>query len=306
MRPSSAESLTVVQLHEAPASVLVQCFCAFRRPRTVSADSVCVRTVGNIGSAFGLESARDRVACGSRSRHVPDSQRQEENHILSALPAGERERLFPHLQRVEMPLGAVVYESGDTLRHMYFPTDCIVSLLYVLENGASAEIAVVGNEGAIGVALFMGGETTPSRAIVQSAGFAYRLAGKRIKEEFDRHGQMLHVLLRYTQSLHHADGPDRGLQPASLGGSAALPLVAAVARPPVFEQTHDDAGADRQHARRAPRRRHRGRRQVAEARCDQLQPRQDHGAQPAASSSSSPASATPWSREKPTGCSLPA
>lgn len=130
-----------------------------------------------------------------------ESPRYLENHILSALPAGERERLFPHLQRVQMPLGAVVYESGDTLRHMYFPTDCIVSLLYVLENGASAEIAVVGNEGAIGVALFMGGETTPSRAIVQSAGFAYRLTGKRIKEEFKRHGLMLHVLLRYTQSL---------------------------------------------------------------------------------------------------------
>jgi CRP-like cAMP-binding protein len=125
----------------------------------------------------------------------------EVNQILSALPSTERERLFPHLQRVKMPLGAVLYESGDRLRHIYFPTDCIISLLYVLENGASAEIAVVGNEGAIGVALFMGGETTPSRAIVQSAGVAYRLTGKRIKEEFNRHGQMLHVLLRYTQSL---------------------------------------------------------------------------------------------------------
>ena len=125
----------------------------------------------------------------------------EENHILAALAATERERLFPHLERVEMPLGGVLYESGDTLRHMYFPTDCIVSLLYVLEDGASAEIAVVGNEGAICVALFMGGETTPSRAIVQSAGAAYRLTGKRIKDEFNRHGQLHHVLLRYTQSL---------------------------------------------------------------------------------------------------------
>jgi len=125
----------------------------------------------------------------------------EENHILAALPASERERLFPHLERVQMPLGDVLYESGDTLRYMYFPTDCIVSLLYVLEDGASAEIAVVGNEGAIGVALFMGGETTPSRAIVQSAGSAFRMTGKRIKDEFSRHGQMLHVLLRYTQSL---------------------------------------------------------------------------------------------------------
>ncbi len=100
-----------------------------------------------------------------------------------------------------MPLGMVVYESGAKLRHMYFPTSCIVSLLYMLADGSSAEIAVVGNEGAVGVALFMGGETTPSRAIVQSAGFAYRLTGKRLKEEFNRHGQMLYVLLRYTQSL---------------------------------------------------------------------------------------------------------
>jgi CRP-like cAMP-binding protein len=100
-----------------------------------------------------------------------------------------------------MPLGMVLYESGDELHHIYFPIDSIVSLLYVLEDGASAEIAVVGNEGAIGVALFMGGETTPNRAIVQSAGFAYRLTSARLKDEFSRHGNMLHVLLRYTQSL---------------------------------------------------------------------------------------------------------
>jgi CRP-like cAMP-binding protein len=130
--------------------------------------------------------------------NTPDPQ---ENQILGVLPVDERERLFPHLELVSMPLGKVLYESGDALRHIYFPTDCIVSLLYVLENGASAEIAVVGKEGAIGVALFMGGETTPSRAIVQSAGFAYRLSGRRLKEEFNRHGQLLHVLLRYTQSL---------------------------------------------------------------------------------------------------------
>ena len=125
----------------------------------------------------------------------------QDNHILSALPDEERDRLFPHLSFVSMPLGDVLYESGETLKHIYFPTDSIVSLLYVMKDGASAEIAVVGNEGAIGVALFMGGETTPSRAIVQSAGSAFRLEGKRLKAEFNRHGQMLHVLLRYTQSL---------------------------------------------------------------------------------------------------------
>ena len=100
-----------------------------------------------------------------------------------------------------MPLGKVLYESGDVLRHVYFPTDSIVSLLYVMEDGASAEIAVVGNEGLIGVALFMGGETTPSRAIVQSAGYAYRLLGQKLKDEFHRNGEMQILLLRYTQAL---------------------------------------------------------------------------------------------------------
>lgn len=118
-----------------------------------------------------------------------------------ALPPAERERLYPHLKLVEMPFGTVLYESGVALRHIYFPVDSIVSLLYVLNSGASAEIAVVGNEGAVGVSLFMGGETTPSRAVVQGAGWAYRLSRARLKEEFNRHGRLLHVLLRYTQSL---------------------------------------------------------------------------------------------------------
>ena len=125
----------------------------------------------------------------------------ELNQILRALPAPERERLYPHLRLVPMSLGMVLYESGARVRHIYFPTDCIVSLLYVLEDGNSAEIAIVGKEGAVGVSLFMGGETTPSRAVVQTPGFAYRLSGTRLKQEFDRHGQMLNLLLRYTQSL---------------------------------------------------------------------------------------------------------
>jgi CRP-like cAMP-binding protein len=125
----------------------------------------------------------------------------QENHILYALPAPERKRLFPHLRLVPMPLGTVLYESGAILRHIYFPTNCIVSLLYVMEDGASAEIAVIGNEGAVGVALLMGGETTTSRAVVQSAGFAYRLTAERLKAEFNRHGEMMQMLLRYTQFL---------------------------------------------------------------------------------------------------------
>ena len=123
------------------------------------------------------------------------------NSLLAALSAAEQERLFPQLELVPMPLGKVLYESGNRLGHVYFPTDCIVSLLYVMEDGASAEIAVVGNEGLVGVALFMGGETTPSRAVVQSAGFAYRLPGAIIKQEFNRGGAMQELMLRYTQAL---------------------------------------------------------------------------------------------------------
>jgi len=123
------------------------------------------------------------------------------NHLLAAFPAAERERLFPQLELEPMPLGKILYESGDVLRHVYFPTNSIVSLLYVLEDGASAEISVVGNEGLIGIALFMGGETTSSRALVQSAGFAYRLSGEELKDEFHRNGEVQVLLLRYTQAL---------------------------------------------------------------------------------------------------------
>ena len=133
---------------------------------------------------------------------MPDSVPQpQQNFLLSAFSAPERERIYPHLELVPMPLGKVLYESGDLLRYVYFPTNCIVSLLYVLANGASAEISVVGNEGLIGIALFMGGETTPSRAIVQSAGSAFRLVGQQLKDEFHRNGEVQLLLLRYTQAL---------------------------------------------------------------------------------------------------------
>jgi CRP-like cAMP-binding protein len=125
----------------------------------------------------------------------------EQNHLLAALPIEAQERLLPHLAPVEMPLGKVLYESGETSRHVYFPTNSIISLLYVMENGASAEISVVGNEGIVGIAVFMGGESTTSRAIVQSGGHAYRLAGQRLKDEFNRHGDLQVLMLRYTQAL---------------------------------------------------------------------------------------------------------
>jgi CRP-like cAMP-binding protein len=134
----------------------------------------------------------------SRSRRVKEPQ---QNHLLAAFPLSEQERLYTQLELVPLSLGTVLYESGDVLHHVYFPTNSIVSLLYVLADGASAEISVVGNEGMIGIALFMGGETTPSRAIVQSAGFAYRLAGQLLKDEFHRNGDVRLLLLRYTQAL---------------------------------------------------------------------------------------------------------
>jgi CRP-like cAMP-binding protein len=124
-----------------------------------------------------------------------------ENFLLAALPDPEWLRWQPLLQEVDMPLGQVLYESGATLTHVYFPTTSIVSLLYVMENGASAEIAVVGSEGLVGVSLFMGGESTPSRAVVQSAGHGFRLKAQLMKDEFNRAGPVLHLLLRYTQAL---------------------------------------------------------------------------------------------------------
>jgi CRP-like cAMP-binding protein len=123
------------------------------------------------------------------------------NQLLAALSKAELKRLSPHLELVPMPLAHVVYESGRVLDHVYFPTTCIVSLLYVMEDGASAEIAVVGHEGIVGISLFMGGETTPSRAVVQSAGEALRLPAKYLRAEFGRSGSLQHLLLRYTQSL---------------------------------------------------------------------------------------------------------
>jgi CRP-like cAMP-binding protein len=123
------------------------------------------------------------------------------NHLLAALPANERRRLGQHLEEVQLQLGEVIYESGGELRHVYFPSTAIVSLLYLMENGASAEIAVVGNDGIVGVAVFMGGESMPNRAVVQSAGHAYRLHGQMLKDEFRRGGGLQRLLLRYTQAL---------------------------------------------------------------------------------------------------------
>jgi len=176
-----------------------------------------------------------------------------ENRLIAALPPDEAARWLPLLESVDMPLGSVLYESGGTLSHVYFPTTSIVSLLYVMENGSSAEIAVVGNEGIVGVSLFMGGESTPSRAVVQSAGRGLRLNSSTLKTEFNRAGPVLHLLLRYTQALitqmaqtavcnrHH-----------SLDQQLCRWLLLSLDRLQ-GNQTGDDSGINCQHAGSAPR-----------------------------------------------------
>ena len=183
--------------------------------------------------------------------------------MLAALPDSVRKHWLPQLEAVQMPLGEVLYESGVTLSHVYFPTTAIVSLLYVMEDGASAEIAVVGNEGVVGISLFMGGGSTPSRAVVQSAGLGFRLKARVLKSEFNRAGPVLHLLLRYTQALitqmaqtavcnrHH-----------SLDQQLCRWLLLSLDRLQGDRARHDP-GIDRQHAGRAPRRRHRERLEAA-------------------------------------------
>jgi CRP-like cAMP-binding protein len=132
---------------------------------------------------------------------MPTTPSPNQNHLLGALPTAEFERLAAHLKLVPMPLGEILYEPGEQLQHAYFPTTAIVSLHYVMESGASAETAGVGNEGVVGIALFMGGDTTPSSAVVKTAGHAYRLERRLLKQEFDRSGLLQRLLLRYTQAL---------------------------------------------------------------------------------------------------------
>jgi CRP-like cAMP-binding protein len=135
------------------------------------------------------------------AQEMTDYSAPHTNGLLAALPPSEWRRLKPLLTRVELPLGKVLYESGDILTHVYFPATAIVSLLYVMENGASAEIAVVGHEGIVGISLFMGGDSTPSRAVVQSAGYAFRLPGRALKNEFHKGKELQRLFLRYTQAL---------------------------------------------------------------------------------------------------------
>jgi CRP-like cAMP-binding protein len=153
-------------------------------------------------SILALVGAALRIGNGSQQRPaMPASHIPDQNQLLAALPAADYQRLLPHLEPVALPLGLVIFESGTKLRHLYFPTSGIVSLLYAMESGASTEIAVIGNEGVVGIAMFMGGESTPGRAVVQSAGHGYRLKAAALKTEFSLGGPLQQLLLRYTQAL---------------------------------------------------------------------------------------------------------
>jgi len=154
-----------------------------------------------VNPSRGAGTARSLPAKDRPKGVAPQRPSPHQNHLLDALPALDYDRIATHLELISMKLGDVLYESGSQLRHVYFPTTSIVSLLYVMENGASAEIAIVGNEGMLGISLFMGGDSTPSRAVVQSAGHGYRLKADLLKDEFGRFGPTMHLLLRYTQAL---------------------------------------------------------------------------------------------------------
>ena len=168
-----------------------------------------VRTLPHRAARQGRVPSQLAAVCndGALVRQAPGSgwmvfgDNANQNHLLAALPKADWLRWQPQLEAVDLPLGQVLHESGRPMSHVYFPTTAIVSLLYVMEDGASAEIAVVGGEGVVGISLFMGGETTPSRAVVQSAGKGYRLSARVIKDEFSRSGPVMHLLLRYTQAL---------------------------------------------------------------------------------------------------------
>lgn len=136
------------------------------------------------------------LSCAMETKAIKDH-----NHLFHSIPNDDWERLLPHIEAIDLPLGKVLYEPGIKMSHVYFPFSAIVSLLYALENGSSAEIAVVGNEGAVGISIFMGGESTTSRAVVQSAGQGYRIKSSIFLAEFNRSGPVMHLLLRYTQAL---------------------------------------------------------------------------------------------------------
>ena len=192
-----------------------------------------------------------------------------QNQLLAVLPEQQLASWLPHLEPVELSLGEVLYEPGSHVTHVYFPTTAIVSLLYVMENGAAAEIAVVGNEGVVGISLFMGGDSTTSRAVVQSAGTGFRINARLLMLEFTRGGPVLHLLLRYTQALITQMGQTAVCnRHHSLDQQLCRWLLLSLDR--LQSSNLVDPGIDRQHARRASRGRDRSSRQIAAGRTDQV------------------------------------
>jgi hypothetical protein len=194
-----------------------------------------------------------------------------ENRLLAALPDEVLARLLPHLQPASFALGGVVYESSERMERLYFPTTCIVSLLYTMTDGATAEMGLVGNDGVVGIALFMGGNTVPNRAVAQVAGDAFSAPAPVLLEEFRRGGP--------------CQLQDRRLQPPSLGRAATLPLAAAHTRPGRVAGIAAHPGVHRQHAGRTPRKCHQGGQAPATGRADSLRPRPHHDPRPSGTGS---------------------
>ena len=200
-----------------------------------------------------------RFASRDRKRAVSAPHTPRQNHLLAALPQEDYERLLPDLEPVPLPLGWTVHGAGDREKYLYFLTAGIVSRFYVTENGASAEFAVTGSEGVIGVASFLGGESTPSQAVVLSAGYAYRLGADLLKQRVRARRPAAAFAAALHPGADRANRADRGVQPAPFAGTATVPLDPVVPGPVALERADDDAGADRRYAGRAPRRRHGGR-----------------------------------------------
>ena len=214
-----------------------------------------------------------RFAFEHRKRSAPAEHTPRQNHLLAALPREDYERLLPDLEPFPLPQGWTVHEAGDREKYLYFLTAGIVSRFYVTANGASAEFAVTGNEGVIGIAAFLGGGSTPSQAVVVSAGYGYRLRADRLKQEFDHDGPLPRLLLRYTQALVAQIGLMSACKRHHSLERRFCRWIIVMPGPVALERTDDNAGTDRRDAGRAPRRCHGGRRKAAGGGTDPLQPR---------------------------------
>ncbi len=219
-----------------------------------------------------------RRSAGRDLRGAAPAPRQ--NHLLGALNEEDYARLIRHLEFVPLPCGKVLGEAGSIPEYVYFPTAGIVSMLYEMKNGTSVEAAVTGHDGVVGVTVFMGGGATTNRAVVRNSGHGYRMRADILKREFEESPTLRQPLLRYTQALLDPDGAERDLPRPPSAGRAVLPAAALQHGPAALERRRADAGHDRQSARRAPRKHHRGGGEAAGGRVDPISARPDHGSGP--------------------------